>query len=412
MRRLILQAVVLLMLLPAFPTRAQDNLPITLIDATGNEVTITALDRIVSASGDVTEIIDALGFYDRLVAVDTSSTYPPQALEELPTVGFARRLAAEPIIAADPDVVFCTEVCAPPEVLEQVRGLNIPIVVIPDDEGASGLELPLRKIEMVAQALGVPEQGEKLKERVAREIDWVQTAIANVDSQPNVFHFYIRGQGLQLAAGPGTPAHAMIEGAGGHNSAEEAGVTGYQPLSPEIILAAFPDYLILTEGNVESSGGLDKILDVQGLAETPAVQNEQVLVLDTDLFLAMSIRTGQALMTIAAAVHPNMTWELTPTYPYSFTDASGAALTVETIPALYATTESLLTITRQLGFHTELLAGQTDGVIVASSADDWQTLRDSGHTVIVIANDTSIDEIAAALNIPGRGLALKARLGQ
>lgn len=410
MRNLLIFLLGLLLFLPT--AGAQENLPITLTDATGNEVTITALDRIVSGSGDITEIIHALGFYENLVGVDSSSTYPPEALETLPTVGFARRLAVEPIIAADPDVFFCTEICDPPEVLDQLRAVGIPVVIFPDDEGISGLELPLRKIEMVAQALGVPEKGEELKERVQREIDWVQTAIANVEVTPNVFHFYIRGQGLQLAAGPGTPAHAMIVGAGGHNSAEEAGVTGYQPLSPEIIFAAFPDYLILTEGNVESSGGLDKILDVQGLVETPAVQNDHVLVLDTNLFIAMSIRTGQGLMEIASQIHPSMTWEVEAIYPYTVTDSTGESVTISDIPRLYTTNENLLNTTRQLGFHTELFEGQTDGVVIASASDDWQALRDSGLTVLVVSDEADIAEIAAVLNVPGRGQALAARLAQ
>lgn len=410
MRRIIVFLAALMLLLPT--VSAQNNLPITITDATGSEITLTALDRIVSGSGDVTEIIYALGFYNNLVGVDSSSTYPPQALEEKVQVGFARRLAAEPIINADPDVVFCTEICDPPEVLDQVRQLGIPVVIIPDDEGASGLELPARKIAMVAEALGVPEKGAALIERVSREIDWVQTALANVPDTPAVFHFYIRGRGLQLAAGPGTPAHAMIVAAGGHNAAEEAGVAGYQPLTPEIILAAFPDYLILTSGNVESSGGLDKILEVQGLADTPAVQNNNILVIDTELFLAMSLRTGEALMLIADTIHPSMTWEVQVNYPYRVTDASGSEVTVEGMSQLYATNDGLLQTTRQLGFHTEPFTQGAQGVVIASQSDDWQTLRDSGLTVLVVSDAADAAEIAGVLNVPGRGEALNARLAQ
>ncbi len=408
MQRVVILLAVLLLLLPAVSAQH----PITITDATGAEVTLTSVERIVSGSGDVTEIIDALGFYDNIVGVDSSSTYPPQALEEKIHVGFARRLAAEPIIDADPDVFFCTEICDPPEVLDQVRQLGIPVVIIPDDEGASGMELPAKKIMMVAEALGVPEKGAALVERVNREIDWVQTALANVEETPAVFHFYIRGRGSQLAAGTGTPAHAMIVAAGGHNTAEDAGVVGYQPMTPEIILAAFPDYLILTTGNVESSGGLEKVFEVQGLAETPAVQNNQVLVIDTELFLALSIRTGEALMLIASTIHPSMTWEVALNTPYTVTDASGANVTVDSVPQLYATNETLLNTTRQLGFHTELWTEGAEGIVIASQSDNWQPLRDSGVTVLVVSDAAEIPEIAAVLNVPGRGQALVARLAQ
>jgi hypothetical protein len=37
-------------------------------------------------------------------------------------------------------------------------------------------------------------------------------------------------------------------------------------------------------------------------------------------------------------------------------------------------------------------------------------LREAGGTVIVVSDNASVDDIAAALNVPGRGVALNARL--
>ncbi|MEM7524411.1 MAG: hypothetical protein AAF360_11760 [Pseudomonadota bacterium] len=50
--------------------------------------------RIVSAGGDLTEIIFALGHGGRLVGADSTSTHPAEA-KALPQVGYVRRLAAE-----------------------------------------------------------------------------------------------------------------------------------------------------------------------------------------------------------------------------------------------------------------------------------------------------------------------------
>ncbi|MFP4324148.1 MAG: hemin ABC transporter substrate-binding protein [Anaerolineales bacterium] len=394
------------------PLHAQEGTPITVTDARGQPVTIDSLERIVSASGDVTEIIYELGFYDNLVGVDSSSTYPATALEDYPRVGFARALSAEPIAAVDPTVVFCTQICDPPAVFEQLESLGIPVVIIPDSE-SGGLELPFQKIEMVAQALGVPERGQALAERVAREIDWAQTAVSNVSAAPQVFHFYVRGRGLQLAVGTGTPAHAMITNAGGLNAAADVGVTGYEPLSPEIILSAFPDWLLLTEGNLEASGGLDTIIESQGLQATPAVQNDQIIVMDTEFLLAMATRTGQALLTIADQLHPDMTWETEVNYPYEHTDVTGETITVGDVPVYVAPDEPALNaLIQRLGFHPPDPDNVPEDAILlyTDGGDGWQTQRARGARVIVVPSTDEIPAIAAALNVPGRGAALQARL--
>lgn len=399
-------------LIPSPPVYAQDDgqFPITIVDATGAEVTIESDAAIVSGSGDVTEILAALGFRDKLVGIDTSSTYPPELLDEITIVGFGRRLALEPIVDILPTIFFCTQTCGPESVFEQLRELGIPVVIVPDNDTA-GLDLPFQKVTMVAEALGVEEAGVGLNEQLTREMDWVQTALSNVNEPPAVFHPYLRGRGLQLAAGSGTPGHFMIEGSGGHNTAVDAGVEGYLPLSAELIFAAYPDYLVLTEGNVEASGGLDGILDEQGLRDTPAVLNNQIIVMDTQLLLGMSIRTGQALMILAHEFHPEMTWELAVSYPYTYTDALGSTVTIESEMPIFVTDTALLELVWQLGFHAELWTNDVsipeDSIILASSG---APLPDSPPPLMLLSAEPIIDEVALVLNVPGRGEALKARL--
>lgn len=412
MRSLLIFLLACVLLLPT-TMQAQDAapLPITITDATGAEVTIESLDRIVSGIGDVTEIIVALGFADQLVGVDATSTYPPELLEEKTNIGFGRRLAVEAVAAAEPTVFFCSQVCGPADVLDQIRDLDIPVVIVPDTEDG-GLTLPFQKIDMVAAALGVTDQAALLKERLQREIEWVEIATANVSSQPAVLHLYIRSRGLQLAGGAGTPTQYLIEGAGGLDAGKEAGVEVYVPLSPEILLTAYPDYLLLTAGSIESVGGLEAALDIQGLADTPAVQNDQIIVMDTLFLLGMSLRTGQAMMELAHHIQPDMTWELTPTYPYTYTDAASNALTVsEAAPVMVENTADLALV-QQLGFHAELYQPGTELPATVIYLTRTGVEAPSGAISITLSDAPTIDELAAALNVPGRGVALKAYLGQ
>ncbi|HLA45304.1 MAG TPA: hypothetical protein VJZ27_17785, partial [Aggregatilineales bacterium] len=96
MHRNLITLTILMLIFTGLPvSRAQEAsaaFPITVTDATGTQVTIESLDAIVSGSGDVTEIIHALGFYENLVGVDATSTYPAEALQEKVEIGFSRRL--------------------------------------------------------------------------------------------------------------------------------------------------------------------------------------------------------------------------------------------------------------------------------------------------------------------------------
>jgi iron complex transport system substrate-binding protein len=388
------------------------DFPITIIDATGREVTITSIDRIVSGSGDITEIVVALGLRDNLVGVDISSTYPDGVLDEVGTFGFARRLTLEPIVAMNPTVFLCVQTCMPDTVLEQLRSLDIPVVILPDGDDVD-LTLPMQKIRMASAALGVPERGEVLAQRIATEIDWAQTATANIDNRPYVLLLYFRGSRLQLVYGANTPAEALIEGAGGIEAAGEIGVDGYIPLTTEILLTAFPDYVLLMESGVDSAGGLELVRDLQGMSQTPAGQQENFLVYDDQYLLALSTRTGAMLLDLAADIHDDLTWELEVAYPYMFKDDTGTDLNVTAPPLRIATSDDLLPTVRRLGFHpvtmTEAEDNLTDTLFVVTEATDYQRLRDAGAQVIVLAEDVPLTRLAEALNVPGRGLALAAR---
>jgi iron complex transport system substrate-binding protein len=62
----------------AWPARAEDP--------------VKDSSRIVSIGGDVTEILYALNAAPKVVAVDTTSTYPAAALKEKTSVGYMRAL--------------------------------------------------------------------------------------------------------------------------------------------------------------------------------------------------------------------------------------------------------------------------------------------------------------------------------
>src|SRR5712664_38994 len=84
--------------------------------------------RIVSLSKQYNEIIFALGAEKDLVAVDLSSTYPPQ-IKSLPTVGYHRALSTEGIVSVKPSLVLHDNNVGPEQVMRQLEQLKIPLKV-------------------------------------------------------------------------------------------------------------------------------------------------------------------------------------------------------------------------------------------------------------------------------------------
>lgn len=264
---------------------------ITFVGADGVESTITDTSRIVSLNGDITEIIAALGLADHLVAVDVTTTYPPET-DALPRVGFGQQLAPEGVLAFEPTVVIGDTQIAPAESIEQIRSAGIPVVIIEVQTELAGIET---KIGHIAEVLGVPAAGVELSAAVNAEIASA-TAMAGAGAQElRVAYLYVRGPQQVFLFGEGMVTNALIEGAGAVDAAAETGVFGAVPLTPEALVAAAPDVIVAPAAGVDALGGVDALVDIPGVSQTPAGATGDFLVYEDGFFLNFGPRTGQAL---------------------------------------------------------------------------------------------------------------------
>ncbi|MCO5221526.1 MAG: ABC transporter substrate-binding protein [Thermomicrobiales bacterium] len=286
----------------ASPEVASPVLPVTVTDANGAEVTVTDVSRIVPLSGDIAEIVWDLGLGANIVAVDVSATHPPQLLA-LPKVGYERVLNAEGILAMEPTVVIGKTAAGPAEVLDQVAGAGVPLVIVASSET---IEAPMEKIEAVSTALGVQDAGQALAAKVAEEIRAAQELAAQATESPSAVILLIQEGGVQLMAGGGTVANAMLEAAGATDAGAAAGVMGYQPVTPEALVAAAPEIIVTMAMGAEAVGGLEGVLALPGVSETPAGQNGRVYLYDDEMLVGMTPRTGQQLMAMIADFHPEL----------------------------------------------------------------------------------------------------------
>jgi iron complex transport system substrate-binding protein len=278
------------------------KLPVTVTDKNGKQVTVTDVSRIIALTGDVAETIWALGMGGNVIATDTSVTYPPEAKATL-KIGYMRTLAAEGILAQRPSLIIGGESAGPPEVLEQLRGAGVAVVIVPTP---ATLDAPATKIRAIAAALGIPEAGERLARETQGEIDAAKALAARATTKPRVMFLNVRGQQVQQISGRGAPAQALIEAAGGIDAGTTAGVTGYKPITPEALVAGQPEIFLLFELGLESVGGVDGLLKIPGIDQTPAGQNRRVLAYEDQYLLGFGPRTGQMLRELTLALHPEL----------------------------------------------------------------------------------------------------------
>ena len=264
------------------------------VGADGVSTTVTDTSRIVSLTGDITETIFALGLGDSVVAVDITTTYPPEANElkrSGANVGFGQALAAESVLRYDPTLVLGDESIQPTATIEQLRNAGVPVIIMKYQTTLPGVE---EKITEIAAILGVPGAGEELTNEVMSQIDDAQSRAMQSVERPRVAYLYTRGPSVLLLFGTGIPTQAMIEGAGAVDVGAAAG-EGAIPLTPEALIAAAPDVIVLPESGVEALGGIDAILEIPGVAETPAGRNRAFLAYDEAYFFNLGPRVGMAL---------------------------------------------------------------------------------------------------------------------
>lgn len=256
--------------------------------------------RIVAIGGAVTETIHLLGALDRVVAVDSTSSYPAAA-GELPDVGYMRQLAAEPIIALGPDLVLAVADAGPPVVFEQLRAAGVEVAKIADDPTPAGV---LDKVREVARALGFPRRGRRAAERLQAEFDALRERIAATDRRPRVLVLIAAGPGNLMAAGRDTSATGIIRLAGGRNAIEA--YSGFRPLSAEAVIEAQPDWIVMTSGALEGIGGREGLRQRPGLGATPAARDGRIVAMDGLLLLGFGPRTPEAAGELAARLHPGL----------------------------------------------------------------------------------------------------------
>ena len=280
------------------PTGMAQGEPIVVRDAAGQQVTINDNSRIVSIGGAITEILYALGLEQRVVAIDSTSFHPPQALREKPNVGYMRALSPEGVLGLNPSLILATEDAGPKEALTVLRAAGIPFVLVPDKYNGKSI---IEKIEIVSTAAGSPEHGACLAKAVTADLDALAEIRAHVEHPLKTAFLLSFVNDRAMVAGRATAADGIITLAGATNAINE--YEGYKPINDEAIIAAQPDFVLAMR---RDSHPLDArtVFAHPGFALTPAAKRQGFVAMNALYLLGFGPRTALAARDLAATLYP------------------------------------------------------------------------------------------------------------
>ncbi len=233
-----------------------------------------AQERIISAGSAVTELILALHAEQSLIAVDVTSQLPDG--QQLPKIGYHRRLSAEGLLALSPTTLIGSDEMGPAPVLQQLKSTGVDIEVVNTQANVDGLKA---RIDQIAAILNKPQEAQQLKSLVDQQVQSLKANQPTNQKKKVLFLLIHEGRAANVAGTDTTP-DAIINLAGAINPAADK-ITAYKPLSSESMVEMQPDVILVSGRSFEKLGGPDAIIKMMPLlAATPAGQNKQIMAID------------------------------------------------------------------------------------------------------------------------------------
>jgi iron complex transport system substrate-binding protein len=246
--------------------------------------------RLISIGGALTEIVYSLRAHAELVGVDTTSIYPAAATR-LPNVGYARSLSAEGILALRPTQLIATEDAGPPMVLKQIVDVRIPMAILPSGHQFKDL---IDRVHIIGRLVHKSDIAEALASRLHVEWSNTQDYVSN-SKLKNIRVLFVLSQNPSqlMVGGTKTSADAMIAYAGARNAIP--GLSGFKPLTPEAVIAANPDVILVTDQGMKAVGGIGGVLRFPGISQTRAGKEQKIISLEAMYLLGFGPRMPLAV---------------------------------------------------------------------------------------------------------------------
>jgi iron complex transport system substrate-binding protein len=240
-------------------------------------------------------MIFSLQAEDKLIGATRYSNYPAAA-KQLSRIGSYVQLDLEKIVAIKPDLCIAIKDGNPRRTADAIKALGIPVFAI----DPRSIEQIMEAFLLLGDILGASKRAEELVADLEHRIVVVKKKVASSHTRPRVF-FQIADIPI-ISAGKDSYIDRLITLAGGSNLA--GSLTEYPRFSWENIMLLQPEVVLVSS---MAGGKSPEVLKAswQRWPEIPAVRNNQLHVVNADLFNRPTARLIAGLEILADILHPD-----------------------------------------------------------------------------------------------------------
>lgn len=252
--------------------------------------------RVVTLAASLTEMVFAIGAGPRVVGVESFSNFPPE-VEALPKIGSYIHPEVERIVALRPDLCLAIKDGNPRHVADRLEALGIPVYAVDPRD----LPAIITTIRELGKLLDAADAATALAQELEHRYQRVAELSRRVTYRPRVFLQI--GTSPIVSAGSNTFLDELLNLAGGRNLA--AGKIPYPRYAVEQVLALRPEVIIIT--SMTRGEVFERVkAGWQRWTTLPAVQQQRIYLVDSDLVDRPSPRIFSGLELIFRLLHPDL----------------------------------------------------------------------------------------------------------
>ena len=249
--------------------------------------------RVVALANGSAEIIASLGYLNILVGRDIAST--SKELKGVPIATAGHQVVAEKILELNPDVVLIDNTTGPATAIDVIKRAGIKVTLI--DEAWTLTDIA-KKIVAIGEVIGAQNAAVQLVQKLNSALQ----ASGKAHPDVRIAFLYLRGgSAIYLLGGQGSGADSLLKHLGAIDVGAQKFKQPFSPITSEALIAADPEIILVMSKGLESVGGIDGLISLPGISQTPAGKNRAVIAVDDSLLLSFGPRTPDLLRQLSDA---------------------------------------------------------------------------------------------------------------
>jgi iron complex transport system substrate-binding protein len=277
-------------------------IPTVALDYNGTPVTFptNAPQRIVSLVPSTSEILGALHLQGRVVGVDYYTTYPPELASRPKVSDVNGKFNVERILALKPDLVLSYG-GQTKEYDSQLKNLGLNVVDLP----FSNLSQTLQQILLIGRLTFTENTAVLLVNQLQQQINAIKAAVAGTTAPRVLLEVDDSTPGKPYIFGSGSFGDELLQDAHGINIFHDnTSNGGYPQVTDESIIAANPQFVILTE-DPAYGGNPALVYKRSNWSSIDALKLHQVYRINVNIMQHPGPRLVEGLRCLAQLIHPN-----------------------------------------------------------------------------------------------------------